>query len=103
MKVANPPLFSQLHAASMINVAAEKKPPCLIVCVDPSTKMLAIATVTEVGLEHWSISGPTAPDDVEIIIDKFRTDMGLESESVHVFKFHPSQIVKHSAAKGQQN
>ena len=103
MKVANPPLFSQLHAASMINVAAEKKPPCLIVCVDPSTKMLAIATVTEVGVVRWSISGPTVPDDVEIIIDKFRTDMGLESESVHVFKFDPKQIVEHSAAKDQQN
>ena len=103
MKVANPPLFSQLHAAAMVNVAAEKKPPCLIVCVDPSTKMLAIATVTEAGVVHWKISGPTGPDDVETITDQVRTDMGLESESVHFFKFDPTQIVEHSAAKDQQN
>ena len=103
MKIAKPPIFLPLHASTMVNVAAEKKPPCLIVCVDPSTGMIAIATVIEAGIVHWTITGPTQPDEVKTITEKFQTDMGLESDSVHFFMFDSTQIVEHSAANNQQN
>jgi len=103
MKIAKPPIFSQLHVNAIVHKAAEIKPPGLIVCYDPSLQMLVIASVIVDGIIHWTIVGPTARADVEVIAEPFRIKQGHDPDSVHFFDFDSSKIVHLSAGNDPQH
>ncbi|MCH9694780.1 MAG: hypothetical protein K0U72_09745 [Gammaproteobacteria bacterium] len=94
MRIANPPIFRELHASTIVALAAELEPPCVIACYDDSTNMLVIASVIPGSICHWTVSGPVHRDHIEQIAEQFRLKQGLSPDRLHNFDFDSTKVIQ---------